>query len=152
MEDLNFFVSEIMSRNIISVPPRATVKDVAELMKENNIGSVVVLESGKVVGIVTERDIVVRYVAELSGRTPDTVLVEEIMTRDPITIKENTGLMEAARKMVEKGIRRLIVTNNKGEIVGIVSARDIIRIAPHIYFILSEKLRQARGRPGWGLI
>ncbi len=141
-----------MTRNIISVPTNATVKDVAELMRENNIGSVVVLENGKVVGIVTERDIVVRYVAEFPGRTPDTVSVEEIMTRDPVAVKENTGLMEAARKMVEKGIRRLIVTNSKGEVVGIISARDIIKIAPHIYFILSEKLRQARGRPGWGLV
>lgn len=147
--EISLFVGEIMTRNVITASPNTSVAEVARLMRDRNIGSVVVLENGRIAGIVTERDIVTRYVANPIGRRPEEVTVGEIMTKNPITIRENLDVMEAARIMAEKNIRRLIVVNSRGEIVGIISSRDIMRIAPHIVFITSEKLRQARQRVGW---
>ncbi len=121
-------------------------------MKDHGIGSVVVLEKGELKGLVTERDLITRYIAKGDGRRPEDVKVKEIMTPDPVVVKESTEIDEAARLMVEKNIRRLLVVNSSGKLVGIVSSRDIIRIAPHIWFILSEKLRMARSRKGWSLI
>jgi CBS domain-containing protein len=147
--EVSLFIGEIMTRNVITASPSASVADVARLMRDKNIGSVVVLENGKIAGIVTERDIVTRYVANPMGRRPEEVIIGEIMTRSPVTIRDNVDVMEAARIMAERNIRRLIVVNSRGEIVGIISSRDIMRVAPHIVFIASEKLRQARQRAGW---
>ena len=147
--EISLLVAEIMTRNVITAAPDTSIADVAKLMRDKNIGSVVVLENGRIAGIVTERDIVTRYVANPMGRRPEEVITGDIMTRNPITIRDNVDVMEAAKIMAERNIRRLIVVNSKGEIVGIVSSRDIMRIAPHIVFITSEKLRQARQRTGW---
>ncbi len=145
-------VSDIMNRNIVYVEPEDSVYKAAKLMKEHGIGSVVVLKKGELKGIVTERDLITRYIAKGDGRRPEDVKVSEIMTSNPVVVKENTEVDEAARLMVEKNIRRLLVVNSSGKLVGIVSSRDIIRIAPHIWFILSEKLRMARSKRGWSLI
>ncbi|MEM4581548.1 MAG: CBS domain-containing protein [Candidatus Korarchaeum sp.] len=80
------------------------------------------------------------------------VKVSEIMTENPITIRDNTDVDEAARIMIENNIRRLIVVNYDGKVVGIVSSRDILRIAPHIWFLLMQELRIAQSRGKWGLI
>ncbi len=145
-------VSDIMNRNIVYVEPEDSVYKAAKLMKEHGIGSVVVLKSGELKGLVTERDLITRYIAKGDGRRPEDVKVSEVMTSNPVVVKENTEVDEAARLMVEKNIRRLLVVNSSGKLVGIVSSRDIIRIAPHIWFILSEKLRMARSKRGWSLI
>ncbi len=151
-ERVRLTVSDIMNRNIVYVGPEDSVYKAAKLMKDHGIGSVVVLEKGELKGLVTERDLITRYIAKGDGRRPEDVKVKEIMTPDPVVVKESTEIDEAARLMVEKNIRRLLVVNSSGKLVGIVSSRDIIRIAPHIWFILSEKLRMARSRKGWSLI
>lgn len=145
-------VSEMMSRNLITVTPRDTVFKAAKLMTENNIGSVVVMEEGTLRGIVTERDLISRYIAKNDGRKPEEVKVEEVMTREPIVVRDNIDLDEAARVMVEHNVRRLIVVNSNQEVVGIISSRDILKVAPHIWFILSERLRLAKSKKGWSLV
>ncbi|MEM0017447.1 MAG: CBS domain-containing protein [Candidatus Korarchaeum sp.] len=145
-------VSEIMNRNIITMKPEGTVYEAAKLMKENNIGSIVVMDGGELKGIVTERDLITRYIAMEDGRRPEEVKVSEIMTKNPITIRDNTDVDEAARIMIENNIRRLIVVNYDGKVVGIVSSRDILRIAPHIWFLLMQELRIAQSRGKWGLV
>ncbi|MEM1984500.1 MAG: CBS domain-containing protein, partial [Candidatus Korarchaeum sp.] len=80
-------VSEIMNRNIITMKPEGTVYEAAKLMKENNIGSIVVMDGGELKGIVTERDLITRYIAMEDGRRPEEVKVSEIMTENPITIR-----------------------------------------------------------------
>lgn len=145
-------VSEIMNRNIITMRPEGTVYEAAKLMKEHNIGSVVVMEEGELKGIVTERDLITRYIAMEDGRRPEEVRVSEIMTENPITIRDNADIDEAARVMIENNIRRLIVVNYDGKVVGIVSSRDILKVAPHIWFILLQELRIAQSRGRWGLV
>ncbi len=145
-------VSEIMNRNLITVTPQDTVYKAAKLMSEYNIGSVVVMEGGELKGIVTERDLISRYIAKEDGRKPDEVKIEEVMTKEPIVIRDNADIDEAARIMVDHNVRRLIVINSNRDVVGIVSSRDVLKVAPHIWFILSEKLRLAKSKKGWSLI
>jgi len=150
--ELRLKVSEIMNRNLVTVTSQDTVFKAAKLMSENNIGSVVVMEGGVLKGIVTERDLISRYIAKEDGRKPEEVKVEEVMTREPIVVRDNTDLDEAARIMVEHNVRRLIVVNSNQKVVGIISSRDILKVAPHIWFILSERLRLAESEKGWSLI
>ncbi len=145
-------VSEIMNRNLITVTPEDTVFKAAKLMSEHNIGSVVVMKGGELKGIVTERDLISRYIAKEDGRRPEDVKVREVMTDKPVTIRDNVDIDEAARLMVDRNVRRLIVVNSNGKVVGIVSSRDILKVAPHIWFILSEKLRLAKSKRGWSLV
>ncbi len=145
-------VSEIMNRNLITVTPQDTVFKVAQLMSEHNIGSVVVMEKGVLRGIVTERDLISRYIAKKDGRKPEEVKVEEVMTKEPVIVRDNIDIDEAARIMVEHNVRRLIVVNSNKKVVGIISSRDILKVAPHIWFILSERLRLAKSKKGWSLV
>jgi len=141
-------VSEVMTPKVIAVTPDDSVAEAARLMKEHGIGSVVVMEGDKLVGILTERDIITRFVAKEDGRRPEDVKVREIMTKNPILINENEDLIEAARIMSEKNVRRLIVVDKAGKVTGVISARDVVRVAPHVVFILRERLRLANSWKG----
>ncbi|HIE23740.1 MAG TPA: CBS domain-containing protein [Candidatus Korarchaeota archaeon] len=148
IEDLKIRVSEVMTPNIISVEPSVSVADVAEVMDKHGIGSVLVRSNERIVGIITERDIIMRCVAKIRDRLPSNVRAEEIMTKDLITISGDADIFEAAKMMSEYDIRRLIVVDNSGKPMGIISMKDILREAPHIWFILSERLRLARSPRG----
>jgi len=101
----------------------ASVMDAAELMRESDIGDVVVLEDDQLCGIVTDRDIVVRVLAE--GSDPAMVTVGEICSRELTTIPPTASIGDAVRLFREKAIRRLPVVEEDGEVVGIVSIGDI---------------------------
>jgi len=90
--EVSLFIGEIMTRNVITASPSTSVADVARLMRDKNIGSVVVMENGRIAGIVTERDIVTRYVANPMGKRPEEIVIGEIMTRNPITIRDNVEI------------------------------------------------------------
>ncbi|MBW2977165.1 CBS domain-containing protein [Candidatus Woesearchaeota archaeon] len=102
----------------------ATISEAARVMDEKLIGSLLAEEENKVVGIMTERDILRKIVAK--GRNPDIVKVRDIMSSPILTIDANEGLIEASRRMDEKRIRRLVVTEN-GKIVGKITANSIAR-------------------------
>jgi len=112
-----------MSSPVITVDGETTVRDAALLMREKGIGSVVVVERGRPPGIVTERDLLERVVAPC--RDPCEVRVKEVMSSPLITIESDESILEAMRRMRERGIRRLIVMEG-GEMVGVVSSRDIM--------------------------
>jgi len=101
----------------------ASVMDAAELMRESDIGDVVVLEDDELCGIVTDRDIVVRVLAE--GSDPAMVTVGEICSRELTTIPPTASIGDAVRLFREKAIRRLPVVEEDGEVVGIVTIGDI---------------------------
>lgn len=118
-------VSHIMSVSPVTVKPDDTVEHAAKLMRSLGIGSVVVVdERERVVGLLTERDIVYRVVAE--ARPPDT-RVSEVMTVGVVTIKPEAPISEAARLMISMGIRHLVVVDEAGRPVGVVSLRDLAR-------------------------
>jgi CBS domain-containing protein len=115
-------VEEIMTRDPRTVDASDTVADAARVMRDSDIGDVVVMEDGQVSGIVTDRDIVVRGVAD--GRDADSTAVSEVCTTAVETIDPGASVDDALRLMREKDIRRLPVAKN-GRPVGIISLGDL---------------------------
>jgi CBS domain-containing protein len=99
------------------------VRDAARLMKNLDVGPIPVLQGHRLIGMVTDRDIAVRAVAE--GRDPATTRVGDIVSPDVIYGFEDQDVDEAAKLMAEKKIRRLVVLNNDQRLVGIVSLGDL---------------------------
>lgn len=116
-------VADIMSRNVLSVAPDATLSAAAQRMSGGRVGAVVVLDGQKLRGILTERD-VLRAVAE--GRVEGS-RVEEWMTRDPDTIEPSESTDIAATLMIHGGFRHLPVVQDES-VIGIISIRDLMRI------------------------
>ena len=115
-------VKEIM-KPVVNVEPKQSVLEAANLMKESNRGSLMIVDDEITVGIITERDLVIRVIAKnLPHNTP----VSEVMSSPPITIDANITLKKAARIMGERKIRRLPVTEN-GKITGVLVAFDVLR-------------------------
>lgn len=109
---------------VVTTEPDATVRDVAETMEEENVGSVVVVEGGEPVGILTDRDVTVRAVAR--GIDPDTKTAEEIMTGDLVTISAYDSIDELIETLDAAGVRRMpVVDGEDDEIAGIVTLNDI---------------------------
>jgi CBS domain-containing protein len=115
-------VEQIMTRNPRTVDASATLRDAARVMNESDIGDVVVMDGGQVTGIITDRDIAVRAVAE--GRDPDNTPVSDVATTGVETIEPEASVDDALSRMREKDIRRLPVARN-GEPIGIVSLGDL---------------------------
>lgn len=116
-------VREVMTPDPVSVATTASLRQAAELMRDRNIGDVLVVdEDGSLFGIVTDRDIVVGGIAK--GADPATTSVDEVCSRDPVTLGPDDAVVEAARLMGDRAIRRLPVVDN-GSLVGIVSLGDL---------------------------
>ena len=115
-------VSEIMTKDVLSLSVDDTAQHAAELMKEHNIGSIPVNTKEKVIGIVTDRDIILRCVAE--GKDVKTQKVRDIMTSNPVVGDQNMDVDDAIRIMSERQIRRLPITA-KDQLVGMVSLGDV---------------------------
>ena len=115
-------ISEIMTKDVISLSVDDTAEHAAELMKEHNIGSIPVSTEERVVGIVTDRDIVLRCVAE--GKDIKMQKVRDIMTSNPVVGNQNIDVDDAARIMSERQIRRLPIVDNN-QLVGMVSLGDL---------------------------
>ncbi len=132
-------VRDVMSKNVRVVRPDSSVKEVVATMNKFDIGSVVVVQGERPVGIITERDILRRIVEPCLA--PETLTARQIMTSPVITIDENASINEAARLMAKKGIKRLLVTRNNDELVGIITFTDIVTKVPDMLSILEELVR-----------
>jgi CBS domain-containing protein len=113
-----------MSRNLLSVEPGETITQVAQRMVERNVGAVLVLDAGRPVGIMTERDLMRAVARGLHGDA----VVAEFMTTDPETIEPDDTTQHAAVLMIHGGFRHLPVVEGD-DVVGILSIRDLMRIA-----------------------
>jgi CBS domain-containing protein len=121
-------VKDVMTTNVVYLPPQTTLAEAARTMREQDIGDVVVADGPSLAGLVTDRDIVVRGVAE--RRDPDATTVGEIMTRDLVTVRPEDTIQQAALLMRDRAIRRLLVCDEQG-LVGVVSIGDLAeRIDP----------------------
>jgi CBS domain-containing protein len=114
---------DIMSRNLLTIAPRMALNDVAERMVERDVGAALVTEGERLVGILTERD-VLRAVA---GRPAEDAVVADWMTRDPETMEPDEPLRQAAVLMIHGGFRHVPIVEG-GEIVGMLSIRDLMRV------------------------
>ncbi|HVD10415.1 MAG TPA: CBS domain-containing protein [Gaiellaceae bacterium] len=116
-------LGDFMSREVLSVAPEDTIGEAAQLMADANVGSSVVLEHGRLIGILTERDLL-RAMAQRVH--PSEARVREWMTAEPMAVSESTTADEAARLMVENGFRHLPVVDGD-RTLGVVSLRDVMR-------------------------
>ncbi len=118
-------IREVMTRNPVTLMASMTVSEAARRMKEANIGDVIVLREGdEMCGILTDRDIVVRAIAE--GKDPNQVKLDDICSHELTTVSPDDDVDKAVQLMREKAIRRLPVTEN-GKAVGIVSLGDLAK-------------------------
>lgn len=110
-------------RRLVVAPPEASAADAAVLMKDGNVGAVLVVEDGRLVGIFTERDAVYRVMA--AGRDPRRTTLAEVMTRDPVTVSPEESFGWALLLMHERGFRHAPVVAD-GRPIGVVSARHAL--------------------------
>ncbi|MEM2856432.1 MAG: CBS domain-containing protein [Candidatus Nitrosocaldaceae archaeon] len=118
------YVNELMSKDVVTINEDSTAYDVAKIMDEKNIGTIVIVKNEEPIGIVTERDLVKRICSK--DLKSSSVKVKDIMSSPLITVQPNTPIGLAASLMVEHNIRRLpVIKNNK--LVGIITSRNIIK-------------------------
>ncbi len=115
-------VSEVMTRNQVTLPGRATLTDAARKMRDADIGDVLVMDGGTLRGIVTDRDITIRAVAD--GRDPNQVTLDSICSSELVTVPADQSVDKAADMMRKKAVRRVPVVEG-GRRVGIVSLGDL---------------------------
>jgi len=116
-------VADVMTRRVVYLPGETTLDEAAQAMRDQGIGDVVVTHGRTLAGLVTDRDIVVRAIAE--GLPPRTTTLESIASREMIMVAQSATTEEALRVMRERGVRRLLVCDADRKLVGIVSLSDL---------------------------
>lgn len=116
-------VKDVMTKGIACVDTKSSAADAAVKMKEQNVGTVLVVERDEVKGVVTDRAIVTKAVA--NQEDPRKVPIADIMTKNIIGCREDDDVMDAVKTMGDHKIRRMPVVNNKDQLVGVVSIADI---------------------------
>ena len=117
-------IRDLMTGNPTTCEPSTTIVEAAKTMAQEDVGPLPIVDGGRVTGIVTDRDIVVRAVAE--GRDPNSTTIGEIASADLVTVEPDTPHAEALDLMSQNQVRRLPVVEN-GNLVGIVAQADIAR-------------------------
>jgi CBS domain-containing protein len=120
---MNDDIRDIMTPNPHTIQPSASVLDAAQIMRKSDVGDVIVVEGKRLFGILTDRDIVVRALAE--GRDPESTRVSDICSRELTTVQATASVGTVVRTMREKALRRLPVVEETGEVIGIVSLGDV---------------------------
>ena len=120
-------ISEVMTRDVQTVRPDQTAREAARFMLSADAGAIPVAEGERLLGMITDRDIAVRGVAE--GHGPDTP-VRDLMTSDMVCARIDDSIEDAANKMSEAQVRRLPVVDQDDRLCGIVSLGDLARESP----------------------
>jgi CBS domain-containing protein len=137
-------VRDIMNSPVITAGPNDHVVDIAMKMNEHNVGSIIITENEKPVGIVTDWDVVSKVIAKNS----DPSLIEAGKVMQPIhTVEAEEGITEAARILRKYNIKRLGVVY-KDRLAGIISSSDVIAVTPELVDVVSEKAALIRGEIG----
>jgi CBS domain-containing protein len=118
-------VSDLPPADLLSVDPETSIAEVARQMRKGDSDSAVVMSEGRLVGIITERDLV-RAIAD--GVDPQEARAEVVMTADPATVEADEDIAMVAVKMTRLGVRHLPVVNKAGKPVGLVSARNLVSV------------------------
>ncbi|MFP4116891.1 MAG: cyclic nucleotide-binding/CBS domain-containing protein [Candidatus Aenigmatarchaeota archaeon] len=135
-EDLDTpLVREVMSEDLNYASREDSVCDIAKTLKKGKRGSVIIKDDGEVEGIITNSDVVNKFVVGDRGNK-----AKEIMTEDMVTISPNMDIEDAARVMVKEGIERLVVMEGD-ELLGIISQHDIMQVRPNLYLDISQGIK-----------
>lgn len=136
-------VKDVMSSPVITVDETETADKVAQFMDMQQLGCIIVtVKNGRPLGIITERDLVTRVLAK--NKLPSKLKAKEVMTTPLVTISPDETLSNAARQMSRLNLRRLGVVY-KGDIVGIISSKDILAVTPELLETIQEKARIESG-------
>lgn len=119
-------LSHMINRDLATVAPSTTITEAARLMDIKNVGCLLVLDEGKLVGMLTDRDIVLRVIN--LERNPKVMTVHEAMTPHPETLSDDLGLLEALERVRGKPIRRFPVVDSHGKVIGIFTVDDVIAL------------------------
>lgn len=122
-------VEELITRNLVYINSDSNTIKAAILMRENNISCLVVKEKGEFIGIVTEKDLINKVVAE--ELYPGDITIEKIMSKDLVSISKNDSIENAAKLMKEKGVRRLVVLEDD-RVIGVITETDIANIVGNL--------------------
>jgi CBS domain-containing protein len=109
---------------IATISPKQSIHDAAVRMRDQHVGAIVVVEDNRPVGIVTDRDIVLRGLLE--GRDPETTPVRDVMSRNPTVVRSDEKIDEAVNSIHAAGVRRLPIVDEKGQVVGMVTLDDLV--------------------------
>ena len=124
-------LDDLIHREPETLPPDASCASAARLMRDANVGAVVVVEGSKPLGLVTDRDLAVRVIA--SQRDPARVTLAEVMSGEPIFLSERRDVSSVVAVMRDLAIRRVMVVDDAGELVGVVAMDDLLmRLAEHL--------------------
>lgn len=129
-------VEETMTKNLIKVGINESVIKLAKIMEEKDIGSMIVCDKGKLKGLITSEDLIKRVL--IPDKNTAKLKASDVMTKKPVTVGLDEDLADAIRLMIDKGIERLIVLEDK-KVVGILTDGDILRMAPDMVESLKEK-------------
>ncbi|MFA9517914.1 CBS domain-containing protein [Halopenitus sp. H-Gu1] len=119
-------IQDLARDDVISASTDASVSELAQLMRDENVGSVVITNDGTPVGIATDRDLTMRVLAEEAD--PNDQTAEDVMSGELCTVSPETGFYEVAAVMSENGVRRLPVCNEDDELTGIITADDLTEL------------------------
>jgi CBS domain-containing protein len=142
--DTRVRVKEAMTAKVVTVSSNAPVNEPAMMMAEKKIGSIVVVDDGKPIGMITERDLAFGVVAK--NRLPNEVKVKEVMTTPLISVSPDTTITEASRIMAKNNIRRLPIIEGSN-LLGILTTRDVMAISPETITILEELTKMSLEPP-----
>ncbi|MCK5562891.1 CBS domain-containing protein [Candidatus Bathyarchaeota archaeon] len=132
-------VASAMVKDVVTVDTDATVKKAVEIINKHEIGCLVVVKGNRLVGILTERDMLKRVLGE--SRNPEKTKVSEIMTAPVITVSPTTNLEEAAKLMFEKNVKKLPVVS-EGKLVGLITLTDLARFQPEIIRLIRRIINE----------
>jgi CBS domain-containing protein len=139
-------VATVCSRNVVSCPGQESLRRLAELMRSHHVGAIVVTSGGthdrRPIGIVTDRDIVVEVVA--TGLDAEAITAADVIRAPVVVVNEQDSLLDAVHRMRSRGVRRLPVTDARGNLAGIVSFDDVLHALTHE---LSTLVRVAEHQP-----
>jgi CBS domain-containing protein len=138
-------LGKICTKPVVTASAQMTVDQAARAMRSRNVGALVVVNAGRPVGMLTDRDVAIEVVAK--GLDPETARVGDVMRKRPITIREDLGILDAAKVFARTGVRRLPVVTKSGVLVGVITVDDLIMLLGnelgHVAGALSAGLRRA---------
>jgi CBS domain-containing protein len=120
---LGIKIREIMTRDVVTIGSKSSVADAAAVMRDRDVGMLPVCDGGKILGIITDRDITVRVVA--GGHDPKKVKVLQMMTPEVVYSYDHEDVLDAIEGMEERQIRRNVVLNRRKKLVGVISLGDV---------------------------
>jgi signal-transduction protein with cAMP-binding, CBS, and nucleotidyltransferase domain len=138
-------IGEMSIKPVVTIAPDASIREAAQLMRTKKVGALVVVNSRKPVGILTDRDITVDVVA--AGNDPTKTLVSKVMHRNPRVLREDQGLFDAVKMFSNAGVRRLPVVNEAGTVKGIIALDDVLMLLGNEMAHVSTALSRSLGRP-----